>query len=87
MQTTPEAPVAEPQSISEPGQPNGGGAAVAIRGLAHRFDELRVIVNPILLGAGHSLFTGLKDRVQLELLRTTTFRSGNVLLCYRPSHA
>jgi dihydrofolate reductase len=47
-------------------------------------DELRVMVNPVLLGAGHSLFSGLAKRVQLELQRTMTFRSGNVLLCYRP---
>jgi dihydrofolate reductase len=47
-------------------------------------DELRVMVNPILLGAGRPLFTGLRDRVPLTLQRTTTFRSGNVLFHYRP---
>jgi dihydrofolate reductase len=47
-------------------------------------DELRVMVNPVLLGAGHSVVAGLTSRVKLELHRTTTFRSGNVLLCYRP---
>jgi dihydrofolate reductase len=47
-------------------------------------DELRVMVNPILLGAGKSLFTGLADRVPLTLQKTTTFSSGNVLLSYRP---
>lgn len=48
-------------------------------------DELRVMVNPILLGAGKSLFKTLKDRVPLELRQTTTFSSGNVLLTYRPA--
>jgi ABC-type nitrate/sulfonate/bicarbonate transport system ATPase subunit len=43
MQTTPEAPVAEPHSISEPGAPNGGGAGIAIVGLAHRFGDLEAI--------------------------------------------
>jgi dihydrofolate reductase len=47
-------------------------------------DELRVMVNPILLGGGKSLFTGLKDRVRLQLKTATTFSSGNALLCYRP---
>jgi dihydrofolate reductase len=47
-------------------------------------DELRVMVHPVLLGAGHSLVAGLTRRVQLELQRTATFHSGNVLLCYRP---
>jgi dihydrofolate reductase len=48
-------------------------------------DELRVMVNPILLGAGKSLFTGLANRVPLKLQTTTTFSSGNVLLSYRPA--
>jgi dihydrofolate reductase len=48
-------------------------------------DELRVMVNPILLGAGKSLFTGLKDRVRLRLKSSTTGSSGNVLLCYAPA--
>ena len=47
-------------------------------------DELRVMVHPILLGAGKSLFKGLTKRVSVQLTRTTTFSSGNVLLCYRP---
>jgi dihydrofolate reductase len=48
-------------------------------------DELRVIVFPILLGEGISMFSTLNSRVPLELWRTTTFRSGNVLLVYRPA--
>ncbi|WP_405747864.1 hypothetical protein OG422_18210 [Streptomyces sp. NBC_01525] len=48
-------------------------------------DELRILVNPILLGAGHSLFSALGKRLPLDLWRTTTFRSGNVLLTYRPA--
>jgi dihydrofolate reductase len=47
-------------------------------------DEVRVMVNPILLGGGVSLFTGLTDRVKLRLARTISFRNGNVLLCYTP---
>jgi len=50
-------------------------------------DELRIMIHPILLGAGHSLLTSLHDRVPLALLRTTIFSSGNVLLCYRPGQA
>lgn len=42
------------------------------------------MVNPILLGGGASLFTGLANRVELGLARTVTFRNGNVLLCYVP---
>jgi dihydrofolate reductase len=48
-------------------------------------DELRVMVQPILLGAGKSLFAGLNHRVPVTLETTTTFSSGNVLLSYRPA--
>jgi dihydrofolate reductase len=48
-------------------------------------DELRVMVHPILLAGGRSLFRTLGDRLPLELLQTRTFRSGNVLLTYRPA--
>lgn len=47
-------------------------------------DELRIMVHPILLGDGKSLFAGLKDRVPLALGTTTVFSSGNVLMRYRP---
>jgi dihydrofolate reductase len=47
-------------------------------------DEIRVMVNPILLGGGTSLFSGLRGRVPLRLARTTVFSSGNVLLTYEP---
>ncbi len=47
-------------------------------------DELRVLVTPIILAEGRSLFSTLNKRVPLDLWRTTTFRSGNVLLTYRP---
>lgn len=47
-------------------------------------DELRLIVNPVLIGAGHSLFGAGKKKIQLTLLTTKVFRSGNVLLTYKP---
>jgi dihydrofolate reductase len=46
-------------------------------------DELRVMVNPILLGSGTPLFRGLHQRIPLKLLAAQPFRSGNVLLRYK----
>lgn len=48
-------------------------------------DELRVIVQPLLWGGGTTLFSALTRRVDLQLVRTLTFTSGNVLLSYRPA--
>jgi len=47
-------------------------------------DEIRILVNPILLGVGKPLFKGLQNRHHLKLLKTRTFKSGNVLFYYKP---
>jgi dihydrofolate reductase len=45
-------------------------------------NEYRIMVNPWILGAGTPLFRDVKRR--LRLIRSRTFASGNVLLCYGP---
>ena len=47
-------------------------------------DEYRIIVNPVFLGEGTPLLKGIKNKVELKLLRARTFESGNVLLSYAP---
>jgi len=47
-------------------------------------DEARVMVSPVVLGDGKSLFRTAAERVSLTLLQAKSFHSGNVLLCYRP---
>jgi dihydrofolate reductase len=47
-------------------------------------DELRVMIHPILLGDGTSLFATLTRRQPVKLLRSQVFSSGNVLLTYQP---
>ena len=48
-------------------------------------DELRIMVNPVLIGAGSSLSASAERRIPLRLLSTREFRSGNVLLTYAPA--
>ncbi len=48
-------------------------------------DEFRIMVNPVVLGNGKPLFKGIKDKLDLKLLKTRPFSSGNVLLYYQPA--
>ncbi len=47
-------------------------------------DEYQIMVDPVVLGDGTSLFTGIKHMLNLKLTTTRTFKSGVVLLCYQP---
>jgi dihydrofolate reductase len=46
-------------------------------------DEYRVIIAPILLGRGHSLFPNIKQKLDLKLEKTRLLRSGVVVLYYQ----
>ena len=49
-------------------------------------DEYRIMVNPVALGNGKSLFQGLADNLNLKFITSRAFNSGNVLLYYRPDY-
>lgn len=48
-------------------------------------DEYRIMVNPVVLGNGKPLLSGITDTLPLKLLKTKVFHSGNVLLSYQPA--
>lgn len=65
------------------------GKGIAILGSSHLgkqiieaglMDELRVMVNPIFIGSGSTLFEGLSTK--LKLTNSRPFSNGNVLLTY-----
>lgn len=72
---------------SQPGKPIGvfGSpnltASLIEMGLV---DEFRLMIHPVALSRGKSIFTAMKGRLSFDLLKTTIFDSGNVLLTYRP---
>jgi dihydrofolate reductase len=47
-------------------------------------DEFRIMVNPVVIGKGTLLFAGINNKVDLKLIDTRKFASGNVLLTYQP---
>ncbi len=47
-------------------------------------DEYQIMVDPVATGNGTTIFKGIKHNLNLKLIATRTFRSGVVLLSYRP---
>ena len=43
-------------------------------------DEFRLMINPVVLGAGRSMFENIK--MELQLLKTKVFGNGNILCQY-----
>jgi dihydrofolate reductase len=62
----------------------GSGSIVSQLAAAGLLDELQLVINPLVLGSGRSLFAGLTKPLGLKLTRSRTFGNGNVMLCYAP---
>jgi dihydrofolate reductase len=63
------------------------GSATIIPQLAAAglIDEYQIVVNPIVLGAGKSMFAGLEKPLDLERTKVRAFQNGNLVLDYRPA--
>ena len=62
----------------------GSGSIVSQLTQHGLIDEYQIIVNPVALGKGRTMFDGIKEKVLLKLTNSRTFGNGNVLLCYQP---
>ena len=63
----------------------GSGTVVSQLMEAALIDELQIVVNPIVLGRGRTLFETVKKSVPLKRVDTRLFGNGNVVLSYQPS--
>jgi dihydrofolate reductase len=45
-------------------------------------DEFQIVVNPVVLGKGRTMFEGNKEKLTLKLTKKRAFVNENVLLCY-----
>ena len=62
----------------------GSGSIVSQLAQEGLIDEFQIVVNPIVLGRGRTMFDGVKEKLTLKQTKTRTFGNGNVLLCYEP---
>ena len=62
----------------------GSGSIVAQLAPAGLIDEYQVVVNPIVLGRGRTMFDGVAEQLPVTLTGTRAFGNGNVLLYYQP---
>jgi dihydrofolate reductase len=62
----------------------GSGSIVSQLTPEGLIDEYQLVLYPVVLGRGRTLFDGVREKFALKLTKTRTFRNGNVLLCYEP---
>jgi dihydrofolate reductase len=79
-------PVAELRRLKgEAGTPLvilGSGSLVGPLAAAGLIDEYEILVTPVVLGGGRSMFPGVERPIDLALKSTRTFRNGKVFLVY-----
>jgi len=63
----------------------GSGSIVSQLAQEGLIDEYQIVVNPVVLGAGRTMFDGVTEKLALKLTKTRAFGNGNVLLCYEPA--
>lgn len=63
------------------------GSSTIVSQLARKglIDEYQLVVNPLVLGRGRTMFETLTQPLKLKHTQTRTFGNGNVFLCYEPA--
>jgi dihydrofolate reductase len=62
----------------------GSGRLVCSLAEAGLIDEYQLVMTPVVLGGGRTMFDGLGKKLALKRTKTRAFGNGNVLLCYEP---
>jgi dihydrofolate reductase len=60
----------------------GSGSIVSQLTEARLVDEYQIVLNPIIVGRGRTLFETVKTKLPLALTSTRQFKNGNVVLTY-----
>jgi dihydrofolate reductase len=63
----------------------GSGTIVSQLAQEGLIDEFQIVVCPIVIGSGRTLFEGVTEKLNLKLTKSRTFDNGNVYTCYEPA--
>ena len=62
----------------------GSGSIVSQLAQEGLIDEYQIVVIPVVLGKGRTMFDGINKKLTLKPTKTRTFGNGNVLMSYEP---
>jgi dihydrofolate reductase len=63
----------------------GSGTIVSQLAPENLIDEYQVVLDPVALGKGRTMFDGLREQLNLMLTKTRTFKNGKIFLCFEPA--
>jgi dihydrofolate reductase len=63
----------------------GSGVIISQLTDARLIDEYQIVMTPIVLGKGRTMFDGVKEKFPLKLAKSRTFGNGSVVLWYEPA--
>ena len=79
---------AEVRKLKQDSGPNivimGSGSIVAQLADVGLIDEYQIVLNPLVVGNGRTLFEGVKRKLPMKLAKSRAFGNGNVVLYYEP---
>lgn len=62
----------------------GSGSIIAQLAPHGLIDEYQMMIDPVALGKGRSMFEGIPEQLNLKLAKSRIFNNGKVFLCYEP---
>jgi dihydrofolate reductase len=62
----------------------GSGSIVSQLAPEGLIDEYQIVLVPVILGKGRTMFDGIKEKLIVKPTKTRTFGNGNVFMCYEP---
>ena len=60
----------------------GSGSIITQLAGANLIDSYQLMIDPVALGDGTAIFSGMKEKLNLKLIATKVFKSGVILLSY-----